>query len=89
MASRTNKKTLVYNLLFLVVCGGIFLFLWSAPEETTPRLPNDDNHLEFLHMDKKEAEKVCETCHTKSNNMALSPDHPPKNRCLLCHKRDG
>ena len=56
MAPRTNKKNLLYNLLFLVVCGAIFLFLWSAPKESTPHLPNDDNHLEFMHMDKKEAE---------------------------------
>jgi hypothetical protein len=35
--------------------------------------------------DKKGAEKLCEPCHL-SNNVPFPPNHPPKNRCLFCHK---
>jgi len=84
-----GKKTLIYNLLFLTVCGGLFLFLWNAPPETTARLPHDDNHERFHKMGKKEAEKFCTECHTPDGRMPLPADHPPKYRCLFCHKKDG
>jgi hypothetical protein len=81
------KKTLLYNLIFLGVCAAILLFLWNAPEETTSRLPNDENHAKFMQMDKKEAEKFCEECHSPDGEAPLPKDHPPKYRCLFCHKR--
>jgi len=34
---------------------------------------------------KKLAEKNCESCH-EANGIKLPPNHPPKNRCLFCHK---
>ena len=82
-----NKNILFYNLIFIVICGGLFLFLWSAPKETTPHLPNDDDHAEFMTMDKKEAEKFCEECHSPEGGAPLMTEHPPKYRCLFCHKR--
>lgn len=82
-----QNKTLLYNILFVALCGGLLLFLLRAPDETTPHLPVDADHQEFQVMDKKEAEKMCETCHSAENNMPLKEGHPPKNRCLLCHKR--
>ena len=82
------KNILLYNLIFIVVCGGLFLFLYKAPEETTKHLPNDDNHAKFMKMDKKEAEKFCEECHSPEGEVPLPEDHPPKYRCLFCHKRD-
>jgi len=83
-----RKNLLIYNLIFLVVCGGLFLFLWNAPEETTKHLPNDADHAKFMTMDKKEAEKFCEECHSPEGVSPLPQDHPPKYRCLFCHKRD-
>lgn len=83
-----RKNILIYNLIFIVVCGGLFLFLWRAPEETTKHLPNDENHATFMKMDKKEAEKFCEECHSPDGIAPLPEDHPPKYRCLFCHKRD-
>lgn len=35
--------------------------------------------------DKREAEKLCEPCHLV-NKIPFPPNHPPKNRCLFCHK---
>lgn len=83
-----RKNILIYNLIFLVTCAGLFMFLWNAPEETTKHLPNDDDHSRFMKMDKKEAEKFCEECHSPDGVSPLPQDHPPKYRCLFCHKRD-
>ena len=81
------NKTLLYNLIFLAVCTTIFLFLWNAPEETTVYLPNNENHARFMKMDKKAAEKFCDECHSPDGEKPLPKDHPPKYRCLFCHKR--
>ena len=39
----------------------------------------------FFKPDKKGAEVYCEPCH-KERGIPFPPNHPPKNRCLLCHK---
>ena len=83
-----RKNILFYNLIFLAVCGGLFLFLYNAPEETTKHMPNDEIHAKFMTMNKKEAETFCEKCHFPEGEAPLPEDHPPKYRCLFCHKRD-
>ena len=75
-----NKK-LIANLVFILIGIVIVIFLKMAPEPTTPVLPHDDNHKKFFKMKKREAEKFCDECHKK-----LSKKHPPKLRCLLCHR---
>lgn len=84
-----KKNTLIYNIVFLLVCGGLFLFLWSAPPETTAHLPHDTDHERFMAMGKKQAEKFCLDCHAPDKVAPLDEDHPPKYRCLFCHKRDN
>ena len=87
MADEKKKKNiLLYNLLFVAVCAGIFLFLWNAPPETTAHLPHDQDHQQLLTMDKKEAEKHCGECHG-TGTMPLPKEHPATYRCLFCHKR--
>jgi len=83
----TRHKNILYNLLFLTGCGAILLFLLYAPPETTKPLPHDQNHQPFMTMKKKEAEKSCETCHAATGEAPLPANHPPKYRCLFCHKR--
>lgn len=39
----------------------------------------------FFKPDKKGAEVYCEPCH-KEKGIPYPPNHPPKNRCLFCHK---
>jgi hypothetical protein len=39
----------------------------------------------FFKPAKKDAEKLCEPCHD-AQGVKLPPNHPPKNRCLFCHK---
>ena len=86
----TTKKsnTIIYNVLFLAICAGLFFFLWNAPQETTAHLPNDELHAAYMDLPKKEAEKSCEQCHSPEGQAPLPEDHPPKYRCLFCHKRD-
>ncbi len=82
-----KNKTMIYNVLFLAVCAGLFLFLWNAPPETTKKLPVDEIHRQFHGMDKKRAEQFCEKCHNPDAEVPLPKKHPPKYRCLLCHKQ--
>jgi hypothetical protein len=39
----------------------------------------------FFKPDKKGAEVFCEPCHLEKS-VPFPPNHPPKNRCLFCHK---
>ena len=39
----------------------------------------------FFKPARKDAEKLCEPCHLQKN-IKLPPNHPPKYRCLFCHK---
>lgn len=82
-----KNKTMIYNVLFVIICAGIFLFLWNAPPETTKKLPMDEIHKRFHSMGKKAAEQFCEKCHNPNGEVPLPKNHPPKYRCLLCHKQ--
>lgn len=82
-----KQKNLFVNGLFLAAGLAILGFLLDAPPETTKPLPHDQNHERFMAMDKKEAEQHCESCHGPGKEAPLSPTHPPKYRCLFCHKR--
>lgn len=86
---KQNSKKITYlNIAFVVVAAGIVLFLLNAPEETTSKLPMDENHKEFHAIkSKKEAEKFCSECHLDDGLSPLPDGHPPKYRCLFCHKR--
>lgn len=88
MKKLTTRKILVLNIAFVLVGLGIIIFLLNAPEETTAKLPLDDTHAAFHAIEsKKEAEKFCIDCHTEGGISPLTEDHPPKYRCLFCHKR--
>lgn len=89
MNAAKKKNTIFINVAFLVTCAAILIFLFNAPEETTAKLPHDDNHTRFGPMKKKEAEKYCGECHGPGLEYPLPEGHPPKYRCLFCHKREG
>ncbi len=92
MADESNsgkkRNTLLYNIIFLAMGAGIIIFLLAAPPETTVKLPHDKIHEKFFPMHKKEAEKFCEKCHRPDGESPLPENHPPKYRCLFCHKRN-
>lgn len=87
MPDQKKKNTLLYNIIFVIICGALLVFLLRAPEESTARMPYDDNHADFYGMGKKEAEKFCESCHNPEGDVPLPETHPPKYRCLFCHKK--
>lgn len=88
MESASNKKrTLIYNIIFLIAGGAILLFLLNAPPESTSKIPYDDIHSKYYPMGKKEAEKECESCHNPEGMAPMPQGHPPKYRCLFCHKK--
>ena len=88
MAEPKKKKTLLLNVAFFLVGATILAFLLNAPEETTSKLPHDEIHEPFHAIkSKKEAEKNCTSCHGEGKESPLAADHPPKFRCLFCHKR--
>jgi hypothetical protein len=72
--------------LFLIVVGGVFIFLLMAPESTTPRMPLDGNHPK-----RSKDYSSCFKCHPPET---LPEDHtvdgktPPegKQKCYFCHK---
>ena len=82
-----KNKTRLFNILFIVGCAAILVFLLKAPPESTTKLPRDEIHLQFYPLDKKEAEKHCGACHAPEGQAPLPKDHPPKYRCLFCHKK--
>ena len=86
---RTKRKRIwLINLVFILVCGGIFLFLWQAPPVATPPLPKDAEHAPFFDLPRKEAEKQCAACHGPGMTNPLPESHPPPPRCLFCHRKD-
>lgn len=86
--TKPKKKSFIFNIIFVVVSAAILIFLFRAPDETTPFLPKDDIHTPFhLIKSKKEAEKTCLDCHGPEGDAPLQEGHPPKYRCLFCHKR--
>ena len=81
-----NKRML--NVAFGLLSIGIIAVLAFAPEETTSALPRDEKHAVFFTIkSKKQAEKGCSSCHGDGQVAELSKEHPPKYRCLFCHKR--
>ncbi|MBM9602798.1 hypothetical protein [Desulfopila inferna] len=86
------KKSIVtiLNVAFVLTSAALLIFLLKAPEETTAKLPKDDNHLRLFSIEsKKEAEKFCTECHSSGKEAPLPENHPPEYRCLFCHKRDA
>lgn len=87
MEEPNKKKSWWFHLLFLAGGVVILFFLWNAPPESTKKLPHNPDHERFFAMEKKGAEKFCEECHRPQGPAPLPADHPPKYRCLFCHKR--
>lgn len=77
------------DLILIIAAILILAFLWQAPPESTKRVPYDDTHRRFYDLvktdGKKAAEKFCEECHN-AQGVPFPPEHPPKSRCLFCHK---
>lgn len=78
------------DILFILLIPSVLLCLWLlTTEQTTVRIPVDEEHAGSLQTyrqeGKKAAEKDCLTCHGEEA-IPLSEAHPPKYRCMFCHK---
>ena len=77
------------DIILIIAAILILAFLWQAPPESTKRVPYDDTHRRSYDLvkaeGKKAAEKICEDCHN-AQGVPFPPGHPPKSRCLFCHK---
>ena len=86
-----SRKSWLFNVIFVLLSGGILLFLLNAPPETTPFVPHDDIHSKYFGMAKKEAEKECAPCHGPEGEKPMPEEHSRLKdrytRCLFCHKR--
>lgn len=82
-----KSKIWLFNILFIAGCAAVLVFLLKAPPESTTKLPKNEIHRQFYAMEKKEAEKHCGACHAPEGQAPLPKDHPPKYRCLFCHKK--
>ena len=67
----------------LLVAVGIVaaLFFLSSTGKQPPMIPGDVAHQSVI------TEKGCATCHAPGQASPLDRDHPPKEQCLICHKR--
>jgi hypothetical protein len=71
------RNTLIFIIFVLAVVG----FLYAISGDRAPRIPEDETHTGLT-------ERVsCLECHAPGKEAELSPTHPPKDQCLLCHKR--
>jgi len=81
------------DVLFLVIiCAVLTVVILISGKETTRKVPFDALHRSAYDElaktgSKREAEKGCESCHN-DRQVPFPAKHPPKNRCLLCHKME-
>lgn len=84
---KIDKRDWLFIGLIVVVLG---IFFAISGRVKTKSVPLDDKHKPFYETfaktgSKQEAEKGCESCHNEKG-VPFPPNHPSKNRCLLCHK---
>ena len=81
------------DVLFLAsICAVLAVVILISGEETTKKVPYDALHRPAYEIlgrtgSKSEAEKGCERCHN-DRRIPFPANHPPKNRCLFCHKME-
>ena len=76
---------------FIAIAAAVLAILvLNAFRDKPARVPADDKHKPFREAlargERREAvEKGCLACHN-AGALPLSPKHPPKEQCLICHK---
>lgn len=99
---KLDKRDWFFIALLVVVLGTFFAISGKEKTKAVPRddahrvvyeaayrnAPGPDASVfkrAFYKPDKIAAEANCEPCH-KERGIPFPPNHPSKNRCLLCHK---
>jgi hypothetical protein len=70
-----NKANIIFFGLILL----IIFFLWRAPSNEGPAVPDDEDHKKVIVVGD------CIACHKIEELIKANRDHPPKTECLLCH----
>jgi hypothetical protein len=84
-------KLVKKDLLFFAFAAAVLaVVILISGKETTKKVPYDAVHRATYDVlaktgSRKEAERGCENCHNEKMN-PLPAHHPPKDRCLFCHK---
>ncbi|MEA5114845.1 MAG: cytochrome C [Geobacteraceae bacterium] len=84
-------KLVTKDLLFVVFAAAVLaVVILVSGKETTKKMPDDAAHRTTYDVlkksgSRKEAERGCGNCHNEKMN-PLPAHHPPKDRCLFCHK---
>ena len=80
------KKRDLYVIALAIV---ILVILSLAPKETTSFVPRDTTHQAMYTLahdsGSRAAEKQCQNCHNPKG-VPFPKGHPPKFRCLFCHR---
>jgi hypothetical protein len=67
---------------FVVLAALILVFLfYLSSGHKIPAVPQDENHRNAT------TDASCIECHAPGRQAPLKATHPPKDQCLLCHKR--
>ncbi len=67
---------------FIVVASAVLAFLFFlSSHKKIPEIPTDALHNLVTTND------GCVACHAPGKQAPLKPSHPPKEQCLVCHKK--
>jgi hypothetical protein len=73
------KKSIVFAALVLFV----ITLLYMLSRKEFARIPADEAHFNITEKTK------CLECHAPGLESPLKKEHPPKDQCFECHKRNG
>ena len=70
------------NAVFFAAAAAVLLFLvYLSSGNHPPFIPSDDLHKTIT------ADAACTKCHGPGKLSPLKDSHPPKEQCLICHKK--
>jgi hypothetical protein len=87
MSDATEKKPfkrpspLMSTIIFIIFAVAVIALLNSVSGDRSPRIPEDEIHKGLND------NQSCMQCHGPGQYAERSPSHPPKDQCILCHKR--
>jgi len=69
------------NVSLIVFICAVLVILWAISGNKAPKIPGNERHAAIADA------AACPGCHANGKASPLKPAHPPKEQCLLCHKR--
>lgn len=77
MELKTSTKNVIFVVGVTLVVGTLYLLSGSRPKRY---VPVDEHHPRPL------AVELCRDCHAPGKMAPQPASHPPKEKCLLCHR---